>query len=58
MDIQAIQAIASLGASITTSGFLLLAWMLERRRADRLESIVTTDWLRTRTIDMTKKTEE
>lgn len=51
MDIQAIQAIAQIGASITTSGFLLLAWMLERRRADRLESILFEDWRQERVLD-------
>jgi hypothetical protein len=44
MDVGTMQALAQIGASITTSGFLLLAWILERRRADRLESILFEDW--------------
>jgi len=35
MDIQAVQAIIQLGTSITTTGALLLAWMLERKRVDQ-----------------------
>jgi hypothetical protein len=39
MENSLLQAIVQLAPSITTSSMLLLAWMLERRRADRLEAI-------------------
>lgn len=50
MDIQALQALASLGSSMTVAGVLTLAWMLERQnvkaeraRGDRLEQqLITT----------------
>jgi len=32
---QALQALIQLGTSITTTGALLLAWMLERKRVDQ-----------------------
>ena len=38
MDNTALTQIVQLGSSITTAGALLLAWILERRRADRLET--------------------
>lgn len=51
MDVQVLQSLASIGASITTSGFLLVAWMLERRRADRLEAILFDDWKQGRVLE-------
>lgn len=39
MESQLLNAIIQIAPSITTSSMLLLAWMLERRRADRLEAI-------------------
>jgi len=39
MENDLIAAIVQIAPSITTSSMLLLAWMLERRRADRLEAL-------------------
>lgn len=53
-----LNAIVQIAPSITTSSMLLLAWMLERRRADRLEAIALNRIAKQETIDMLAKHDE
>lgn len=58
MENQLLSAIVQIAPSITTSSMLLLAWMLERRRADRLESIALNRIAKQETIDLMKQQDD
>lgn len=58
MENDMLNAIVQIAPSITTSSMLLLAWMLERRRADRLEAIALNRIAKQETIDMLAKHDE
>lgn len=58
MDSQLLQAIIQIAPSITTSSMLLLAWMLERRRADRLEAIALNRQEKQETLAMMQAKDE
>jgi len=42
MDNETVQFLASLAENLSTLGVLLMAWVFERRRADRLEAKLIT----------------
>lgn len=58
MENQLLSAIVQIAPSITTSSMLLLAWMLERRRADRLEAIALNRIAKQETIDLMKQQDD
>lgn len=58
MNDEAIMALIQLAPSITTSSVLIMAWMLERRRADRLESIALNRQAKQDTIDLLQQKDE